>query len=171
MDLWRGEKNQQLMSAWQYWHYAVFSIISQNESDSNKRKKTKAIMAHLSRAVWYFKQTPCAQTIVQGNCLSGMGIEKKCLGSTEPKWLGSSGCLGPGGVQGQCPAGASRGAKPPPPTPGQKRIWVFGDQFVASQCTEIVKTLLFFSLLPWSIRANISLLSLSHPPIFKTTNI
>ena len=46
---------------------------------------------------------------------------KKCLGSTEPKWPGSRGHLGPGGVQGQCPAGVFRVAKPP----GRKRIWVF----------------------------------------------
>ena len=38
---------------------------------------------------------------------------RKCLGSTEPQWLGSRGRLGPGGVQKQCPAERSRGGEAP----------------------------------------------------------
>ena len=54
-------------------------------------------------------------------CKLGHGNWKKCLGSTEPKWLGFRGRLGPGWAQGERPAGGSTGVKPR----GRKRIWVF----------------------------------------------
>ena len=86
------------------------------------------------------------------------GKWKKCLGSTKPEWLGSRGPQGPGGVQGQCPAGGTRGAKPLI----ENKFGYFGDQFAASQCTEIVKTIFFFFALKLKIRSNISLLSVSR---------
>ena len=50
---------------------------------------------------------------------------------------GVQGHLGPGGVQGQRPAGGSRGGETPQ---AENEFGYFGDQFAASQCTEIVKT-------------------------------
>ncbi|WP_419600937.1 hypothetical protein, partial [Thiolapillus sp.] len=63
---------------------------------------------------------------------------------TEPEWLGSRGRQGPGGVLGQRPAGGSRGQSPP----AENDFGYFGDQFAASQCTEIMKTIKknFFAL-------------------------
>ena len=55
--------------------------------------------------------------------------------------------------------------------PAKNKFGYFGDQFAACRCTEIVKTIFLFLPWTWSIRINISLLSLSHQPIFKTTNI
>ncbi|WP_419626959.1 hypothetical protein, partial [Thiolapillus sp.] len=47
--------------------------------------------------------------------------------------------------------------------PAENEFGYFGDQFAASQCTEIVKTIFFFFFaLKLKIRTNISLLSLSH---------
>ena len=67
------------------------------------------------------------------------GNRAKCLGSAEPKWPGSRGRLGPSGVQGQCPAGGPGGQSPL----AEIKFGYFGDQFAASQCTEIVKTIFF----------------------------
>ena len=69
-----------------------------------------------------------------------MGIGQSAWGVlTESEWLGSRGRQGPGGVLGQRPAGGSRGQSPP----AENDFGYFGDQFAASQCTEIVKTIFF----------------------------
>ena len=78
------------------------------------------------------------------------GLPRPRLGAgATPRW---------GGPGGQSP-------------PGQKRIWVFGDQFAASQCTEVVKHfLLLFSALKLK-HQNQHFITFSIIPIFKTTNI
>ena len=68
------------------------------------------------------------------------GNWKKCLGSTKPKWPESRGRLGPGGVQGQTPCWGVKGLSPL----AENKFGYFGDQFVASQCTEIMKKKFFF---------------------------
>ena len=76
------------------------------------------------------------------------GLPRPRLGAgATPRW---------GGPGGQSP-------------PGQKRIWVFGDQFAASQCTEIVKTIFFFCLEVEDQNQHFNTFSIT--PIFKTTNI
>ena len=94
------------------------------------------------------------------------GNRAKCLGSAEPKWPGSRGSLGPSGVQGQCPAGGPGGQSPL----AEIKFGYFGDQFAASQCTEIVKTIFFVLALKLK-HQNQHFITFSITPIFKTTNI
>ena len=82
--------------------------------------------------------------LMQSHALTRHGNWKWCLGSTEPKWPGSMGRLGPSGVQGQCPTGGSRGAKPP----GRKRIWVFLETSLLPLSAQTLWKLFFFWFLP-----------------------
>ena len=107
------------------------------------------------------------QECVKPLCKPGMGIGKSAWGVlTEPEWPRSRGCQGPGGVQGQCPAGGSRGAEPP----GWKRIWVF---WRPVSCLSVHRNCEnhFFFFLPWSWRSEPTFHYFLYHPILKTTNI
>ena len=93
------------------------------------------------------------------------GNWKKCLGSTEPKQLGQ-GPPRPWWGAGAMPCWRVQGGTAPPPLlPAENKFWHFGDQFVASQSTEI------YILYPLKHQNQHFITSLSYQPIFKTTNI
>ena len=97
-----------------------------------------------------------------------MGIRQSAWVVLSLNGRGPWGRLGPGGVQGQCPAGVFRVAKPP----GRKRIWVFWRPVCSPSVHRNCENHSFVCALKLKHQnQHFSTFSVTPSNFFKTTNI